>query len=233
MKRIVLASLIFISTSSAFGQKTEFSVSLNSGLFSFAGPSAESTSFINANPTLVINYTNNPYGTKNGFSLGVSANAKRIVKGGFILGLDFGYERLSSKITIDRVAVTSTAEAAAGKTNLNFDFLNLNPNIGYRFNAAKTSFDLTGGFDFGFVLKANEKGEATTASGTTYITERDRKNLSTDIRPRVQLATNYDKFGVYVGYSYGLSNYMQGYIGGGTWETSSRLTRFGLSYRIK
>lgn len=232
MKRIVTACLVFISTSTAFGQKTEFSVALNSGLFSFGGTSAASTSFINANPSQVINYTNNPYGSKNGFGLGLSANTKRITKGGFIMGLDFGYERLSSKITIDRVAITSTGEAATGKTNLNFDFLNLNPNLGYRFNAGNTSFDLTGGFDFGFVLKATEKGKATTASGTTYTTDRDRKTLRTDIRPRVQLTTNYKKVGVYVGYSYGLSNYMEGYIGGGPWETHSRLTRFGLSYRI-
>lgn len=231
MKKALLLLFISLYTLKVNAQKIELSVSANSGLFSFTGKSAENTSFIIAGGH---NYTNNPYGTKNGLAYGLSANAKKVFANHYLLGLDFGYEMMSSKININRVSSSgSSTLPATGITNLNSQFLNLHPNLGFRFGQSKTTFDLTAGIDFGIILKSEEKGEATTTTGVIVNTTIDRKHLKTDIRPRLQLATNYQKLGIYAGYSYGLSNYREGITGGGTWEASSRVIRFGLSYRIK
>jgi len=232
MKRILLTVFSLFSLTAAFAQ-TEVAVAFNSGLFSFGGSSAAKTSFIIVGSEN--NYTNNPYGEKNGFVYGLSANAKHIFANHFLVGLDVGYEAMSSKIDIP-VAYTYTSGSsyvkASGETKLTTQFLNLHPNFGFRFGKSKTTLDLTAGMDVGFILKAQEKGEAKIADGTVYATDGDRKNSKTDLRPRIQLTANYQKFGVYAGYSYGLSNYMEGMIGGGPWEANSRVIRFGVSYTI-
>lgn len=225
------------SLTQAFAQM-EFAVAFNSSLFSFGGKSAESKSFINVSDVAnQSGYTNNPYGTKNGLGYGVSLNAKNVIAKHFLLGLDVGYEMMSSKIDITGISTFGPSGSvnlpATGKTNLNTQFLNLHPNFGFRLGQSKTTFDLTAGMDVGFILAAKEKGEAGTTDGTNFTTDRDRKNLKTDLRPRLQLTANYEKFSVYAGYSYGLKNYMKGYVGGGPREVNSRAIRFGAAYRIK
>jgi len=238
MKKALLLLFISLYVLKVNAQKIELSVSANSGLFSFGGNSAKSSTFINASDVASQSgYTNNPYGTKNGLGYGLSVNAKNVMAKHLLLGLDVGYEAMNSKIDITGInsfgAGGSSNLPATGVTKLNTQFLNLHPNIGFRFGETITTFDLTAGIDFGIILKSEEKGEAITATGFTVNTNRDRKNLKTDIRPRLQLAANYQKFGIYAGYSYGLSNYMESITGGGTWEVSSKVVRFGLSYRIK
>lgn len=214
----------------------ELAVNFNSGLFSFGGKSAESSSFINISDVATIsNYTNNPYGTKNGLGYGVSVNAKQVFAKHFLLGLDVGYEAMNSRIDITNIASFgppgSSNLTATGVTKLTTQFLNLHPNFGFRLGKSKTTFDLTAGVDVGIVLAAYESGKATLANGEKVTTDSDRKNIKTDLRPRLQLAANYEKFGIYAGYAHGLINYKQGYVGGSS-EVTSRVIRFGLSYRI-
>ena len=217
-------------------QKTIYRISLNSGLFSFAGKSAKNTSFINYSNLNNSGYTNSPYGSKAGLCYGLSANMIRATKTNFLMGLDIGYENLNSKVLIDAISGytgnATYAYTATGKTILSYGFLNLYPFIGWRFKAEKLSFDITGGLELGYCLAANEKGNATATNGTKYITAVDRKTIKKDIRPRIQVSANYHKTGVYVGYSYGLTNYMNGYVGGIN-ECYARLLRFGLTYQIK
>lgn len=231
---LTFSALLFFSIVS--GQKIELNLSFNSGLFSFSGKSAQSSSFINYSSSTNSGYTNNPYGSKNGPCYGVSANIKRVSKRGLIVGADLGYESLSSKVLINSVSdysgVITTGYDATGKTLLNYDFINLYPFIGKCFIAKAVSFDLTGGVEFGRCLSTKEKGNATATNGNKYATEVDRKTIKTDIRPRIQVSVNYQKAGIYFGYSYGLINYMEGYIGGIN-ESYSRLFRFGLTYQIK
>ena len=120
---------------------------------------------------------------------------------------------------------------ASGQTYLNFNFFNLFPQIGYRIISKNVSFDLLGGLDFAYCLKATEKGNAT-ANGTEYTTSTERKTIKSEMRPRIQLSAGYHKTAVSIGYSHGIANYKSGSIGGIN-EAYARIIRFGLTYRLK
>ncbi len=235
MKKIFFIIFSFTLLITALGQKTEYRIAFNSGLFSFSGKSAETESFINYSPP-ISSYTNNPYGSKNGLCYGISANLKRISKNNLVLGVDLGYEILRSKIKVnlidDNSGIVDYNYNASGKTFLNFGFVNIYPQLGYRLIKNNVSVDLLAGFDLAFCLSAKEKGKATTTDGEKFTTSIDRKTINTDIRPRFQVSTNYKKMGAYVGYSLGMANYKSGYIGGIN-ECYARLIRFGLTYQIK
>jgi hypothetical protein len=236
MKKTLLTSIMLLFFTALFGQKTEFKVQLNSGLFSFAGASAVSVSAINASNLPNFNYTNNPYGSKPGLCYGLSATITRVTKKEFLLGIDVGYEVLRSKVLIDRINGVSPASnfpvPATGQTYLNFNFLNLYPHIGQRFIIEKIAIDITGGFDFSRSFKAKEQGHATISDGTVFTTSRDRTTTNMDVRPRIQLAATYNRIGIYVGYAQGFLNYLSGSVGG-TNDAHSRLIRFGLAYQIR
>lgn len=91
-----------------------------------------------------------------------------------------------------------------------------------------------GSIDVALRLSTYDKGSAVAENGTTYSISWDRSSgMDYDIRPRVQLSSNFDKFGIYMGYSKGLSNYLRGYDGGSPYEGYSRIIRFGLTYKLK
>jgi hypothetical protein len=221
--------------SSAYGQNTELGISLNSGLFSFTGRSAAGTSFINSNGMAFPSYTNNPYGSRVGWCDGLSMDLKRVTNGRVLLGISLGYEELRSRVSLASVAVTNQAleysVAAHGHTDLISRFINLFPSIGYRLLQKKLTVDLTGGLDLGYCLSAEEKGKAFASNGEIYATSRDRKTISADIRPRLQLSTGLRRSTIYLGYSYGLINYVSDYVGGVN-SAYSRFIRFGLQYRL-
>ena len=235
MRKLILTLTFLFFLTIAYGQKTEFRLSLNSGLFSFAGQSPESTSFINFSDKTSSGHTNNPYGSKNGLCYGLSGNIKRVSKQNFILGLDLGYETLRSKVSINQISEytgTSTYQYdASGQTFLNSNFININPFWGYKTSAKQINFNITGGLDFGYNLSVDENGNATAINGTKYETSIDRKTIKWDIRPRMQISADYKKIGLYVGYSFGLSNYKREYLGGIN-EAYSRIIRFGMTYKI-
>lgn len=201
-----------------------------------------STTFINLSSSPYSSgYTNNPYGTKNGLCIGLSGDFRHLTKGNFISGVDFGFETLKSKVNIDQVYDTWASlnyENATGKTYLNYHFMNLFPYIGKRINLNELSVDLTGGIDVGYVLSADEKGEAVSESGNSYNTAVERKTQNFDIRPRVQVAVQHNRFGVYAGYSYGIVNYVKGFyvagsVGNSSAPSEARMIRFGLTFKIK
>lgn len=236
MQKVFLTFLTLLFLVNAFGQKTEVRMTLSSGLFSFTGQSAEATSVINYSDYTKSGYTNNPYGSEDGLCYGLSGNFKRVSKRNFIAGLDLGYEKVRSKISINGISDytgTSTYESnATGQTFLNYSFINLTPFMGYRFPLHTISLELTAGIDIAYCLKAREDGKATATNGTEYETSVDRKTIKIDIRPSIQISTNYKKFGLFAGYSFGLVNYKSGYIGGIN-ECYARLFRFGITYVLK
>lgn len=211
-------------------QDLQIHANLNSGLYSFHGRGTTAVSRINGTT-----YTNNPYGTKGGLSYGLSLDVKKITKSKFIYGADLGYEMLRSKVKLDYTDVIGDiASSFAGRTYLNTSFINLFPFLGGRLNAGGQAFDLVAGMDIGYVLRAREDGDAKSTDNAQFHieTSRDRKELNTDFRPRIQLSTSFDRVGGYIGYSYGLKSYLGGMIGSST-EAYSRMLRFGLSYRLK
>jgi hypothetical protein len=225
---LIAIGFIVINCLNASAQKTEIGVSLNSGLFSFNGASAHRTTvLIGISPDQA--YTNNPYGTQDGLCFGGSANLKHLINKRFMLGLDLGYETLKSEISLNSYAMLGGSTLVEGKTQLVNHFINAFPFIGKRFGKT-VALDLIGGLDFGYCVSSKDNGEV--YNNTNFVVKSlDRKNISFDVRPRIQLNLNYLKFNVYTGYSYGLTNYMEGYIGG-TPDASSRLVRFGIGYRI-
>jgi hypothetical protein len=236
MKNKIAFLFTFLALSTIYGQKTELRVSLNSGLFSFTGQSAAEVSQINLNNQSNTGYTNNPYGSKNGLCYGVSLNVRRVTKNSIIYGIDFGYETLRSKISLNSIngfdGTATYQKEASGETFLNNKSLNLNPFGGYRFSINKFPLYLVGGFDIGYILDTREKGNATATDGIEYSTSLDRKTIKQDFRPRIQISTDYKKFGLYLGYSVGFVNYKEGYLGGIN-EAYSKIIRFGLTYQIK
>lgn len=233
MKQLLLFILSFFIYSNSYSQKTELRLSLDSGLSSFSGKSAESSSFILLSETVGYGYTNNPYGSKNALAYGISLNLKRITKVNFVYGVGAGYENLRSKTALAFVFKfeEGIAEPVSGETTMDVSSININPFAGYRFNAGQLPIDLVGGFDFANILSTKEKGDATDTNGNKYTTSRDRKTISTDFRPRIQVSTDYKKFGIYLGYSFGLSNYKDGYTGG-TNSVHSKIFRFGITYQV-
>ncbi|MEI6586484.1 MAG: hypothetical protein WCL56_10370 [Sediminibacterium sp.] len=236
MKNSFLTLLLALFLTNVFGQKAEFKLAFNSGLFSFYGQSAEKYSQINLSNQSNAGYTNNPYGSMLGICYGLSGNFKKITKNNLNFGLDLGFETLRSKVNITAINGNTGNSifyyTASGQTFLNYDFINLFPYIGHRYKIRKLSLDVVGGFDIAYCIKVTEKGDAIATNGIKYTTSVNRKTLSTDIRPRIQLAVDYYKAGIFLGYSYGLANYKTGYTGGKN-ECYSRLIRFGLTYRIK
>lgn len=229
--------LVFLFTFKAAGQHTEFGISLNSGLFSFRGPSAEKVSFLNISqsPEATIYYTNNPYGSKNALLYGLSINVQRITKKNIIFGTELGYENLRSKISIDKVFynddVNDKIITVSGETIFSHSFINLNPYVGYRIILNKYSLDFNTGFDLGYCFLAHEKSSIDTKNGFKDSNSKDRSTIRFDFRPRIHSTLNYKNCGIYLAYSYGLVNYQSGYVGGIN-ECYSRIIRFGLDYKF-
>jgi hypothetical protein len=154
--------VIFIFILNAFliinvlGQHNEFSIHLTSGLFSFVGSNATSSTqlFYYDNDN---SYVFNPYGRKFGFSYGLGFQVQRLIKSNYLFGFEICYESLSSKATIDNLWGGYNYEVSDGKAILTHHFLNLHPYFGKRiklFKEVKT--DLTLGLDIGLCLNYKE-----------------------------------------------------------------------------
>ena len=231
--------LVFLFTFKAAGQQTEFGISLNSGLFSFRGPSAEKETFILVNEASEDNLTctNNPHGSKNGLLYGFSINLQLLTKRKFILGIDLGYENLRSLILIKHILILQDFGSfppynAKGKSILNQHFINVNPYFGYSVKLKRYSMDFLAGKDLAYCLFGKERGSW--VQEFDYEKQTITKNRSTirfDFRPRIQSTIQYKKYGLYAAYSIGLVNYKSDYVGGVN-ECYSRMFRFGLTYKL-
>jgi len=236
MRINVFIFLGFLYTYNASGQHTEFGISLNSGLFSFRGPSAEKVTSLNLSDINDDSYTNNPYGSKNGLFYGLSLKLQQITKRKLIYNIELGYENLRSKILINQIFPyqdfgTIRSYKATGKTILSHHFINAYPSIGFRIKLKKYSMDLTAGTELAYCLFAYEKGSAKNELGVRYTSSKNRSTIRFDFRPRIQACFNYKKYDLFAAYSNGLVNYQSGYVGGIN-ECYSRIFRFGLTYKL-
>lgn len=213
-------------------QQFEIRANLNSGLYSYVGPGTESVSRINS-----ATYTNNPYGSKGGLSYGLSFNARGVTEHHFIYGADLGYEMLRSRVKLEyQDVIGDISSSFKGNTYLNNSFINLFPYLGGRFLVNKRTFDLVGGMDIGYILSSTEKGDAKSTDNAAFHiqTSVDRLNRKSDLRPRIQLSTEFKHgVGVYIAYSQGIRNYQEKVLGGGAHDTYSRMWRLGISYLLK
>jgi hypothetical protein len=257
MKKHLLALMaILLAISPVFAQKLEFSVQANSNLFHFSGNSAVGTSMVMqgntaSNPTVdKMSYTNNPYGNKNSFGYGAGIQGQFITKGGFIIGIQAGYEFLRSKVDIDTytrytsgylladAVFASPSYPVKGNTNLQNQTINLNPYIGYRLHLSKVRLDILPGMDVGLILKTTDKGSVKDNNNNVYPVNRELSKAPTDVRLRLGAVAGYGRYGLNASYAHGLTNYLSGMVStsnngdGSTFSAHSELFRLGLSYRI-
>lgn len=244
MKKLTLTlSLLFILTN-LFAQKIELSVQASSAFLHYSGKSATAETFINSGSA---SYTNNPYGTKTGFGYGLGLQGQYVSKGGFIAGVQAGYDRLRSKVNIIGVITPQFNLAdyiidyaplpAKGQTYLTSRSINISPYLGYRLNIKKVKLDLMPGVDLGFNLSLYDKGSATTTGDyTTYKTNYKETNAPTDVRIKFGVAASYKRYGITASFAHGLTNYESRMIGDGTsvpsFEAHSELIKLGVGYRI-
>lgn len=223
-------------TNLSYGQKNELSIQINSGITFLLG--GEHTSLILRNEFSGDRfYTNDPYGFHGAISYGLSGQFQRITKSNYILGMQVGVERLRSKVFIDQVQIAGNSfpdpdlVEAEGQTYLNLNYLNFYPHIGRGFSLGNVDLQINAGIDLGVGLGAREDGEATTINGTKVNTDIERSQPDLDVRLRGVVAAYYRKYGMFLGYSSGLTNYQAGFIGTNE-EVYARFFRLGLSYRL-
>lgn len=228
-KRSIFILMMLVSLS-AFSQKHEIRVGLNSGVATFRGNRAASETQINVNSSNV--FVNDPLGKEAAFSYGVSANYRFVFRKHFFAGLDLGVENLRTKVNNVKVGGLEDY-TTSGETKLNQLFVNTNPFVGYRIGFKNLSLDLSAGVDIASLSRSREKGDYKDEEGKKQKFENDVKDsyLSTDWRPRVQAALNFRRYTVYAGYSWGLENYYQDWDGGSP-KAFLNVFRFGLQFRI-
>lgn len=234
IKRLLLIAILSSTLSLLIAQTSEYGFSLNSGLFSYYGDTPGTSSIIEINESFNTVYTINPYGTKSGLSIGLSAFFQDISENGFIWGFEGGYDLLKSKINIDKVhevGFVVNEYDAKGETQLESQFLKLFPYLGYRMNLGKMNVDVNLGIEMGYCLKMMEKGEATDFRDWEYTTLVDRRTINFDYGPRVQVDLWYNDVGLHVGYSIGLANYLAEQDGANM-SAYSNYMRFGLKTKL-
>jgi len=244
MKKSLLTLLLSFLLTQLFAQKFEISAQANSGLFHYSGISSAAVSSINEGSNDKLNYTNNPYGSKNAFSYGVDIQGQYICESGFIVGLEAGYEILRSKVDINTYYPWAIYLLYAnynglppqipvkGQTFLQDQNININPYVGYRVKLTYVKIDLMPGVDLGFNINSYDKGKATDNAGAIYRTNLKKTNVPTDVRLRFGAAAFYKRFGITASYAHGLTNFDKNITGDGTYIVHSELLRFGISYRI-
>ena len=246
MKKILLTLAIVFLITQLRAQNFEVSIQANTGLFHYGGSSATAVSFIQEAYTDKLDYTNNPYGSKNGFSYGLDVQAQHVSKSGFIIGLQAGYDILRSKENInDYDPLTFILYTGAnwtgdyqiqipvkGQTVLQNQDINVNPYIGYRIQTKKIKIDVLPGIDLGFNINSYDKGKGTDSEGNVYRTDLELTNAPTDVRFRLGVAAWYGRFGITAAFSYGLTNLDKSNIGNDPYNAHSELLRFGITYRL-
>jgi len=246
MKKLLLIITCFFALQSLHAQSFEFSAHVNSGLFHYSGASTAAQSYIVvADPSG--NHTNNPYGNKNALSYGVALQEQFTSKGGFIIGLQGGYDILRSALDITGVLeptyqylLYNTAftvpqpSPAKGTQHLTTQYVNINPYIGYRVNLKKVKLDLMPGIDLAFSTSSRDKATATTTTQMQPQTYKANRSLDAlnDVRLRFGAAAMYRNFGIGASFAHGLTNDEGKLIGSPSYEAHEELIRFGLSYRI-
>lgn len=233
MKRSIIFIFLTFFALNVIGQTTEFSIHLNSGLFSFRGPeSAKITSYV-IQSEIGGRVTRSPFGQYSAFSYGAGFNAQRVTDSYFIIGIRCNYESLSSKIKIDRASgIWSTYDTKDSYAILNNQFLNLFPFLGNRIHLIDGIVsDLIFGVDIGILLNVTEHATVNT-NEQEYRTSRDWYFKKWDYRLRFEFINYYKNWGLSVGYSSGLTNYLttEKYLEKRILRT--KMIRLGLIYKI-
>lgn len=221
MERLIILFLCLISYS-VFAQKTELTLHINSGFFSFASNQEQKYN----SPE---DFNVNPYGSKSAVSYGLGAQIQKITESELIVGIQTGYESLASKVSFNDLVIDGATFTTHGKVVLRTNFIGLYPFFGNRFFIRKIPFDLSLGPDLGFGLGSKE---TTKTKNPKTVTSAKHSYPGLDLRLRISLTAFYKEFGLNTGYSFGGTNYTEALVGG-NFENRSKYIRLGISYNIK
>ncbi|XHR98198.1 outer membrane beta-barrel protein [Mucilaginibacter sp. UC70_90] len=181
---------------------------------------------------------------QNGFSYGGSVQVQTVSKGGFIVGLQGGYELLRSKAEVNKytpiilnpteydIIANDPSFAVTGHVAFQNQSINLNPYVGYRFQLSKVNLDILPGIDIGLILDSRDKGEVKDKEGNVFKVDYKRSKAPTDVRLRLGAAASYGRFGLNASFAHGLTNYMKDMVGDASFNAHSEYFRLGLSYRL-
>ncbi|PJJ48062.1 hypothetical protein [Hymenobacter chitinivorans] len=233
MKKYTLFFLCALGAHLGYGQQTEVSFHLNSGAANFRGSAAA------ANSSIVLPhqagtgpYTSNVYGSRLTFSYGVAGQVQRLAASQTLLGVQAGYEQLRSRVQLVSVVDrTNMVVPVDGKTILTNSFATVHPFFGRRFRLSELQLDLTAGPELGLLLHSQEEGQAQSPAGGRYSSSHGHDAPDFDLRGRLNLTAYYQKVGLSVGYSYGVTNYRESELGT-TEEAYSQVFRAGLAFRL-
>jgi len=232
MKKIYL-SLFLILCAIAVKAQNEFFIQANGGVSHYAGKSTVNSTFLDAGDPA--NHSGYPNGDGNtaAFSYGADLEWQYTFKCKFLLGLQAGYEVISSKTDINGVYDGSGGETpATGYVTGHYHSINLNPYIGYRFNLNKVKLDLLPGFDVAFGLKNTETVNVKANDNTYYNKPTNNYNSAGDeFRLRFGAAAYYKKFGITTSFSRGMNHFAE-YADAYIPPEHMDVFRFGISYRI-
>lgn len=249
-KYLLILAPLMLGGLNLCAQKLEVSVQANTGLFHFAGKSTTATTQVLQGSTTgdAMNRANNPYGNKNGFSYSGSIQVQTVSKGGFIVGLQGGYELLRSKVEIDKytpianyiiddyypanIVANDPTFPVTGHVAFQNQSINLNPYIGYRLQLNKVKLDILPGIDLGLILDSRDKGEVKDKDGNVFKVDYKRSKAPTDVRLRLGAVASYGRYGLNASFAHGVSNYMKDVVGDASFNAHSEYFRLGLSYRL-
>lgn len=222
---------VFLFTQVVNAQTSEYSIQLNSGLFSFMGSGAESKTSINYSLDKDWGYTNNPYGSLFAPGIGLALSANRITASNLRIGIDAGMEYMQSRTQIDHI-YTLEVIPTKGSSYFVFHFVQITGKLGYRIPLKNMSIDIDAIFETSMAMKSYDKAEVKGNDGKTYSINRDRDYDIMDYRPGLRASLNYKKYNFNIGYSQGISNYVEDMLCGGNHKVYSRIIRFGVGYRL-
>lgn len=237
MKKYLLLPLLALAGPVA-AQHCELIGRAGLGLLQFGGQDAASTAHVNYIDYRgeLGGYTNSHYGGRlgAGFSLGVRGQRVGARRG--LLALDFGFEQLRSRATIDVLdyynGTSNTPHAATGTSYFRTQSLTTWLGVGHRFAIADLELDVLAGPELAYIYGFRESGSGTYDNGIAWESGRATNAFDRlDGRLRAEATAWCHRLGFNASYSWGFINYQGGLIGGSR-EVYSRTMRLGLAYRL-
>lgn len=237
-KQLFLLPLLALAQPVA-AQHTELVGRFGLGLFQFAGPDAEATSFINYSNFRGYDsgYTNSPFGSRLGTGFALGGRVQRVGRRQGLLAFDLGYDWLRSRLAITDLyysaGYSNQRYAAAGTTYLRTQNLTAFLGLGHRFRLATLRLDVLAGPELAGIFSVREKGSGTYNGSSAWATDLDRGlSFPFDARLRADATVWQRRMGFNASYSVGFANYQSG-LAGASPKVYSRTLRLGLAYRLR
>lgn len=213
-------------------RKFSLSVSVGSGISYFRGEGSAAKSvyyrnglsFPNAVDTMANHWGQNAYGN---FLAGLQGDLKLSSK--WVLQFSTHYERSGGRLTADSVRTPSGNFKTDGKYFHYYDYISLNPQIGYIAMKKVIRMTLHAGIDYTSKLDRGDQFDFIDQSGKNFsIGHNGGEPEVNDCRLTAGATLSFKKWGLDLNYKHGITNYNKY----SSQEVYSRLLHFRLLYRI-